>query len=818
MKFRNKLLLMLLLLVLSTVVVITFISLQNYTKSLTFSGKQYLINFVRGKSYSTYLHLDRLVKNLESLGKVAQDLLDSKESYAGSYNSLVNEGNQSFYSLIEYPPLTLESKIYNRLVKKLGKESSAVIRKSYKYSKKDKVYKFVDKNLSRSNRKQLGVLLRNNGIRVSMSSKPTDRVEMFLAHDVYNNYLKSYTDSKNYIDAISLLTPAMHSTFEGVDEYVSLIYGVGDKKIPFIMAYPNYNIVNILGSEKIFWRDYFPEYVPYYEKLYKNKSFRENISKNVGSIVNSKSPYIDEAGQGLIMTMFYPLWHKKKKKFGGVIALDIKLDGIVQNIIGQKLEIAPKTGFSFLMDAKGEILGIPKDRYKTLGVNVVSEDQGGVKNTLALLRNSKNPGIREFDKIVQNTKVGNVGYEKIKLEGDNYYFAYAVLPPLNDKKYAEDRWKIVVCVSEQELLAELYQVVFYVIIASIIVIFFVIIVAVFLSSTFSKNIVRLSEIAQKVSKKNYNVHASIDSNDEVGQLAKVFNAMIKDIKDYTENLESKVADRTKALEEANLQITSLNDKLQDENIRMSSELDVARKLQMMVLPHDEEIKKVKGLDIGLKMVPADEVGGDYYDVIDFEDQTLIGIGDVTGHGLASGVLMLMAQTAFLALSTMNRNSDIPDLLITLNRVLFNNLKRMGDDKTMTMSLISYNKKGDFTITGQHENVIICRKDGKIEVIDTMDLGFYIGMLEDVSEYADELKFHLNEGDVVLLYTDGITEAINEDNVEYEVDRLTSSLKEVYDQNADKIVDHIVTKLYDYIGKATVYDDISLVVIKQKNIK
>ena len=259
--------------------------------------------------------------------------------------------------------------------------------------------------------------------------------------------------------------------------------------------------------------------------------------------------------------------------------------------------------------------------------------------------------------------------------------------------------------------------------------------------------------------------------------------MVSDIKDYTENLESKVADRTKALEEANDKITSLNDKLQDENIRMSSELDVARKLQMMVLPRTEEVKNIKGLDISMKMIPADEVGGDYYDIIEFEDKVLIGIGDVTGHGLASGVLMLMAQTAFLSLSTMDHNSDVSDLLVVLNRVLFNNLKRMGDDKTMTMSLISYNKKGDYTITGQHENVLVCRKDGTVNIIDTMDLGFYVGMIEDISEYADEFRFHLEKGDIALFYTDGITEAVNKDSIEFDVSGLEKSFKEVKDKNS-----------------------------------
>ena len=154
--------------VLSTVIVITFISLQNYTRSLTSSGKQYLINYVRGKSYSTYLKLDGLVKGLETLGKNAQVLLDDKETYAKSYNSLVKD-RKSFYQLIEYPPLSLTKSEYSKLLKSSG-DSKFIVNRAYKYNQKEKKYKFNPK-ISSYNRKVLATILRDNGFKVSMSSR-----------------------------------------------------------------------------------------------------------------------------------------------------------------------------------------------------------------------------------------------------------------------------------------------------------------------------------------------------------------------------------------------------------------------------------------------------------------------------------------------------------------------------------------------------------------------------------------------------------------------------------------------------------------------
>jgi len=102
-----------------------------------------------------------------------------------------------------------------------------------------------------------------------------------------------------------------------------------------------------------------------------------------------------------------------------------------------------------------------------------------------------------------------------------------------------------------------------------------------------------------------------------------------------------VQERTAELGKANAAITTLNPQLQAENLRMGAELEVTRKLQHMLLPTAEELHQIADLDIACYMEPAAEVGGDYYDVLQHNGQIKIGIGDVTGHGLESGVLMVM---------------------------------------------------------------------------------------------------------------------------------------------------------------------------------
>jgi methyl-accepting chemotaxis protein len=110
---------------------------------------------------------------------------------------------------------------------------------------------------------------------------------------------------------------------------------------------------------------------------------------------------------------------------------------------------------------------------------------------------------------------------------------------------------------------------------------------------------------------------------------------------HAAELEIRVQERTVELGKANAAITTLNTQLQAENLRMGAELEVTRKLQHMLLPTTEELHQIADLDIACYMEPADEVGGDYYDVLQHNGQIKIGIGDVTGHGLESGVLMVI---------------------------------------------------------------------------------------------------------------------------------------------------------------------------------
>jgi sigma-B regulation protein RsbU (phosphoserine phosphatase) len=268
------------------------------------------------------------------------------------------------------------------------------------------------------------------------------------------------------------------------------------------------------------------------------------------------------------------------------------------------------------------------------------------------------------------------------------------------------------------------------------------------------------------------------------------------------------------LETANSQILQLNERLQADNIRLKSELDVTKRLQQMILPKSSELESVKGLDIAGYMEPADEVGGDYYDVLNLNGSVKIGIGDVTGHGLESGMLMLMVQTAVRTLQEVEETNPVRFMDI-LNRTIYKNIQRMDSGKNLTLSLIDYSE-GELKLSGQHEEVIVVRSNGAVELLDTTDLGFPIGLDDEIADFVSEQKVQLELGDVAVLFTDGITEAEDIHGNLYGIEKLCEVIKQNRQLSATQIKDAVIEDVRSHIGLQEVFDDITLLILKQKD--
>ena len=250
----------------------------------------------------------------------------------------------------------------------------------------------------------------------------------------------------------------------------------------------------------------------------------------------------------------------------------------------------------------------------------------------------------------------------------------------------------------------------------------------------------------------------------------------------------------------------------DQLAKAQTEVQITQRIQELLLPDIRELQAIHELDIAGYMKPAEHIGGDYYDILRIGDSVKIGIGDVTGHGLESGLLMLMTQTAVRTLLSSNER-DPRRMMSILNRTVFDNLQRMHVDKSLTLSLFDY-CQGVLRVSGQHEYVVMMRQGGEIEVVDTIDLGVPLGLEADISRFINEQVLPLQPGEGAILFTDGITEAENIAGEQFGLPRLVALAKEHWQSPAAQISQAIVHSVEQHIAGHTVYDDITLVVLKR----
>lgn len=249
------------------------------------------------------------------------------------------------------------------------------------------------------------------------------------------------------------------------------------------------------------------------------------------------------------------------------------------------------------------------------------------------------------------------------------------------------------------------------------------------------------------------------------------------------------------------------------NAVQEAESNIAKRIRQWVLPRQNELDKLKELDISGFMQPAKQAGGDYCDVLQYDKQVVCGIGDVVGQGLESSLLMLMVQTAMRTLLASHVSS--PELCLKiLNRALYESIQRMKIDKTITLALLNYHD-GRLRFSGQHEIVLLVTKDAKIKHIDTTDLGFVVGLEPSIEQFISAMEVELREGDGVVLYSDGIIDACNANDEHYGLDRLCEVIKKNWYLNSSQVQQEIINDLRQHVGQESIHDDVTLLVIKKK---
>jgi sigma-B regulation protein RsbU (phosphoserine phosphatase) len=187
---------------------------------------------------------------------------------------------------------------------------------------------------------------------------------------------------------------------------------------------------------------------------------------------------------------------------------------------------------------------------------------------------------------------------------------------------------------------------------------------------------------------------------------------------------------------------------------LAAEMQVAKEVQTLLLPRSPGMP---GCEVVGHMLPAADVGGDYYDVLSCQGRHFVAVGDVAGHGLTSGLAMMMASTTLIGALEAAPRAPLPSLYEVLNRCVRRNFARIDLSIYMTFLLIEYLGEGRFVAVGRHLPLLVYRRArGEVEVIDVE--GVWLGLTDELAAaQLGETHFELAPGDQLLLYTDGIVE-------------------------------------------------------------
>ena len=277
-----------------------------------------------------------------------------------------------------------------------------------------------------------------------------------------------------------------------------------------------------------------------------------------------------------------------------------------------------------------------------------------------------------------------------------------------------------------------------------------------------------------------------EGNGEIGQLASDVEKMRVAIKTLTDNLK--------------------------EQERLKNEMELARRLQTSLLPTLTD-NFHPDFQIAAVMLPADKVGGDFYDITyDKSGNLWFAIGDVSGHGITPGLIMMMAQTIHTTVTAI-LDCNARDAVIKINEILYKNVhERLNNRHFMTFTALKYLGSGQFQHAGAHLSMIVFRqKTGICQLVSTR--GVYLNLKKNISKSIKNAELSLQQGDILVLYTDGLTEAENPDGRMLDLEGFVKTVKKHAHLEPDTMKDMIMADVIRWCDNNRA-DDMTLIIIKR----
>ncbi|HMY70615.1 MAG TPA: SpoIIE family protein phosphatase [Blastocatellia bacterium] len=265
-------------------------------------------------------------------------------------------------------------------------------------------------------------------------------------------------------------------------------------------------------------------------------------------------------------------------------------------------------------------------------------------------------------------------------------------------------------------------------------------------------------------------------------------------------LESLAFEATKSLESVRL----MHEEQEKKNLEQ--ELNMARQVQVTLSP--VAIKEMEHFEVAAHNIPSRYVGGDFYDLLPLKDDRFVFVlGDVSGKGVAAALLAAMAQGALQV--QFAGNLPLTEVISSLNKAL---VLRSASNRFITLFCGVLDREGHFTyINAGHNLPILVRTSGETEMLTTKSV--LLGAFDFVEYNTRQTRLY--SGDVVVMYTDGVTEAVNADNDMFSDERLEELVKASAHLTAEQIKQRILDAVLSFTRGLPQGDDITLIVLKMR---
>lgn len=501
-------------------------------------------------------------------------------------------------------------------------------------------------------------------------------------------------------------------------------------------------------------------------------------------------PYVSTVENMLVLTCAKPVYDSKGKLLA-VCAIDLKVELISKNFISSELD---PEGYAFMIDSKGNVLA--RNGMEAFGANW---DNTFEKENLTSSDN------KSLQTILKKMMAHETGIGILKLQGDSYrYVAFApiettgwsvgvmmprrviIAPALKNEALIQHSTQrhndfIASCIRKNQTI---YFSVGMIILAGIIILGYA------LADKITGPITLLQRKANHIGMGELNTKIELNTGDELQSLAETFNKMTEDLKRYIKNLKQTITEKEK----------------------IEKELAVATEIQASMLPRIfPPFPQCDDIDIFAIMEPAREVGGDFYDFSMLNNnQLFFCIGDVSGKGVPAALFMAITKTL---LDHEAHSNPIPQkILQNVNNAL------EKDNETCMFATVFCGRlnmtTGEVTYSnaGHNPPLLYSAEKGSFEYL-RIPSGIAIGPCPMTETTCAQDTFTMQHGDILFLYSDGITEAMNANGDLYSEARLKDELNSLDSHDLDVMLRKIRSSIRQHAGEAPQSDDITMLAIK-----